>query len=354
MSKVKIAIIGAGWVTQNCYLPHLGPDSPLEVVRIYDPDFEQARQVADALGLSHPASSLAECLDASIQSVIICSPNDTHLALLIRCLETEKFVLCEKPVLLDAKGMEAVQALPIAPRRLMGSATTRLRRDVELLLSWVRSGRVGEVRRITLGWWRQWGVPISKPWRISPLSCPTGVLEDLGPHLLDVAAVQLPAATTLRLEKTRSKLECRHGNDGRAASWYRQNGNASAVRYEIPDYARATLNFENGPELELEVCWAGDNEGDASQLTVEGTEGTAGLKGLFGFSTSRRQPRQFCYLKSRGRPTEIVEFAPGPDEQRAAFGKSIQTFARFCRGEGEPVAHLQEVFTVARWLTAIR
>lgn len=354
MSRMKVAIVGAGWVTQHCYLPHLGPDSRLEVVSVYDPDRERARRVANALGLSRPAQDFAECLDSSIQGVIICTPTQTHLPLLLRCLEAEKYVLCEKPVVCDEDGIEALRAMPVAAKRLMGSATTRLRRDVELLLSWVQSGRIGHLRRMRLGWWRGMGVPASESWRIDPQTCPTGVLEDLGPHLLDIAAALLPTAVATRPERVASVLECRYGTAGRVAEWYGNNGKKSAPDYAVPDYARAAIDFPGDPVLEFEACWMSDDEGDASQIVFEGTQGVASLQGLFGYSTSRREPHQSCSLEVKGHSTEVVEFIPGPEEQRAAFGKSVETFAQFCAGEAPPIADLQEVLTVAFWLAAIR
>ena len=352
MSRIKVAIVGAGWVTQNCYLPHLGQESRLEVVTVYDPEQERARRVADALGLSRPARDFAECLNASIRGVIICTPTKTHLPLLLRCLEEEKYVLCEKPVVCDEQGIASLRALPIAEHRLMGSATTRLRRDVELLLSWVQSGRIGLVRRIKLGWWRGMGVPAAETWRIDPLTCPTGVLEDLGPHLLDIAAALLPVAQAVRPHVSEAVLECRYGTAGRVAEWYGKSLMKPA--YEVPDYARAIIDFLGGPDLELEACWVSEDEGDASRLVFEGTKGTASLEGLFGFSTSRRAAEQFCSLDVRGRATEVVHFTPGPQEQLAAFGNSVETFAQFCAGAAPPVAALQEVLAVAFWLAAIR
>jgi oxidoreductase len=352
---MKVAIVGAGWVAQHCYLPHLGSDSPLEVAAVYDTDREKAGRVAHDLGLSRPAQDLAECLDASIRGLIICTPTHLHLPLLLQCLAEKKYVLCEKPVVCDEEGIEAVRGMPGAAQRLMGSATTRLRRDVELLLSWAQSGRIGLLQRMKLAWWRGRGVPASESWRTDPLTCPTGVLEDLGPHLLDIAAALLPSAVATRPERVEADLECRYGRAGRVARWYgNRETPSSAHAYQIPDYACAAIDFPGGTRLEFETCWASEEEGDASLLVFEGTQGRASLQGLFGFSTSRRKPEQFCSLEVRGCATEVFEFTPGPLEQQAAFGKSLATFAQFCAGEAPPVAELQEVIAVAYWLDVIR
>ena len=64
MSRVKVALVGAGWVTENCYQPHLGPHGPLEVAAVYDLDGERAARVAAGLGLPRPARDLEDCLES--------------------------------------------------------------------------------------------------------------------------------------------------------------------------------------------------------------------------------------------------------------------------------------------------
>ena len=262
------------------------------------------------------------------------------MPLVLRCLDAGKYVLCEKPVARDEEGMAALRETPAAAAaRLMGSATTRLRRDVALLLSWVRAGRVGDVRRITLAWRRGRGVPYPGSWHTDPSACPAGVLEDLGPHLLDIAAALLPAAVAASVEVAEAALECRYGAAGRAADWYGRADAASTRAYEVPDYVRASVKFVGGPSLELDACWASEDEGDLSEVVLEGARGVASLRGLFGFSTSRREPRQVCTLVVRGRTAEAVEFDPGPRGQQEAFGRSVATFALLRRrsaARGQP------------------
>lgn len=353
MSRVRVAIVGAGWVTENCYLTHLGEDSPLEVAAVYDLDLGRAARVALRLGLPRPARDLDECLDPSIHGIIVCTPPHTHVPLVLRGLEADKYVLCEKPVARNEEEAAALRSAPAAAARLMGSATTRRRRDVGLLVSWVRSGRVGELRGVELRWLRGRGVPDPGSWHANPRACPTGVLEDLGPHLLDIAAA-LPQTAVASLERVESVLACRYGALGRAANWYGRAGRAAVLPYEVPDYARARLDFAGGPSLELEVCWASEDEGDLCELVFKGTRGTASLRGLFGFSTSRREPRQFCTLEARGQRPEVFELTPGPREQQDAFGCSVETFARFCAGDAPPVADLHEILRVASWLAAVQ
>lgn len=350
MDKVRVALIGAGWVTEHGYVPHLGATSSMQVVTVYDPVQERAQRIASRVGLARAASDFSECLESSAEAILICTPPDLHLSLVRRSLAAGKYVLCEKPVVRDLAEAEMLCAIKDVDSRLMGSATTRLRRDVELMLSWVHGRRLGRLERIRLGWWRGRGVPSHEPWRTDPTICPGGVVDDLGPHLLDIAATVLPSSPTLSEELVDCVLECRYGHLGRHASWF---GNAQAVAYEVPDFARAVFSSSHCPVIELETCWASNEEGDISVLRFEGSEGVATLRGLFGFSTTRRIREQVCTLHVKGNLVETAHFTPGPLEQQNAFGRSIDIFARFCRGRARPVAGLNEVIRVSRYLTAI-
>ena len=338
-------------MTEHAYVRHLRSKRPLEVVALYDPCWERASRVAHTLGLSSDVLRFENCLAPSVRGVLVCTPPDSHLSLLRQFLDAGKYVLCEKPVVRDRTEIDALMSLPGSSTRLMGSASTRLRQDVQLLLSWVRQGRIGDVRRIRLGWWRERGVPLVDSWRTNSSRSPAGVLEDLGPHLLDIAAVIFPPVSAVVVRVLETSLECRYGTADRGADWL---GQSSGENYVVPDFARAVLSLSDGPVIEIEVCWACKKRGDLSRVRFEGSKGVATFQGLFGFSTSRRIPTQSCALEVTGSPVKVHHFAIGPNGQEDAFRESLEIFARFCKEEGRPVANLAEVCQVASWMQSIR
>jgi len=351
VKQIRVAILGAGWITEHGYLPHLRVNNSINVVSVYDPDPKKAEKLSRALGLAGAATELSDCLGQATQGVFICAPPHLHLQLLSQCLTSDKYVLCEKPVIRSEEEIESLRSLGNITHRLMGSATTRLRRDVALALSWIHSGRIGNLRCVKLGWWRSRGVPAPGSWRTHPNLSPTGVLEDLGPHLLDILVSVLPHTANIIEESVESILECRYGNSSRSAGWFAAE---TSRAYNVPDFARAILRFSNGLIAELETCWASEAEGDLSALTFEGSQGEISVQGLFGFSRSCRLSESTCSLAVRGRSVEITHFEIGPEEQLLAFARSIELFAHFCAGAAQPVATSDEVIKAACILNAIR
>lgn len=118
--SVRLAVIGAGVMGAD-HARILAEDVPgctLQV--ICDADGARARTVADATGAAHvDTDAMAALSRADVDAVLVASPDDTHTALTIACVEAGKPVLCEKPLAPGTEGcLEIVAAEVRAGRRL--------------------------------------------------------------------------------------------------------------------------------------------------------------------------------------------------------------------------------------------
>ena len=103
---LKIGFIGAGFIA-GVHRRNLERDARVELAGIYDVDPQRAGALA--------AASLDDLL-AKCDAVYVTSPNTTHAAMALRCIEAGKHVFCEKPMgttLEDARRMHvAAEAAP--------------------------------------------------------------------------------------------------------------------------------------------------------------------------------------------------------------------------------------------------
>ena len=346
----RLAIIGAGWITKTAYLPALLAETKIVTTLVFDPDCHAAAHLSMSLPGSRRARNLAECFAPEIDAVLICVPSPAHLQIVSESLAADKFTLCEKPVIRNIEERLTLERIPNAAFRLMGSATTRMRTDVNLLLSWIREGWIGEVKSIKVGWWRRHGVPRPGSWRTNPALCPTGVLEDLGPHLLDIVSAATCFDSAFHsVTFHEAALTCRFGNSPFPAAWL---GHGPSERYEVPDFCRAVFSISNGSTVEFEVSWANPQlEFDRSEITFVGTEGSASVNGLFGFSTSKRD-NHTCILHT-GKKKECIAFPIQEPMQQEGFEASIKRFSQFCSKEASPIAGISDIINVANWLHGI-
>jgi oxidoreductase len=348
---IRIAVIGTGWIAEHIYLPCL-LDGGIEVAAADDPSPEVLTRFARLAHLGPESLGLAACFGPEIDGLLLCTPPAVHAQQIAQSVSLDKHVLCEKPVFRNTAELKKLGPFDHVAKRLMGSASMRLRKDVALVLRWVTEGAIGPLEHVRLGWWRERGVPGPGSWRTDPQLSPLGVMEDLGPHLFDLLAALVSRGVWRELRVSQAVLHCRYGRDARrSASWFKAE---PASPYAVPDQARATLLSDTGTKVEVEVCWANDVPGDFCELWFKGTKGTARFKGLLGLSTLRRSPEQSCCLEIEGRPAEIHHFPVGPDMQRQAFARSVKTFAGFSRQLCHAAADFNEIRRVTEWLTAIQ
>jgi myo-inositol 2-dehydrogenase/D-chiro-inositol 1-dehydrogenase len=97
--SVRVGIVGVGVMGAD-HARVLASHVPGAVLQaVYDADAARAKAVADGTGAkSVAADALALVRDPSIDAVLIASPDATHKALTLACLEARKPVLCEKPL----------------------------------------------------------------------------------------------------------------------------------------------------------------------------------------------------------------------------------------------------------------
>jgi myo-inositol 2-dehydrogenase/D-chiro-inositol 1-dehydrogenase len=103
---VKFAVLGCGRIGRMHAL-NLARHPRVELAYIYDVAPAAAAAVADATR-ARKAGTVDEILSAAdVAAVLIASPTDTHLDLLVRAVEAGKAVLCEKPIDLDLAKVDA-------------------------------------------------------------------------------------------------------------------------------------------------------------------------------------------------------------------------------------------------------
>lgn len=349
---VRVAVIGTGWIAEKVYLLSLLNHPGIQVAAAHDPSAAVLARFSQHAGLGPAALGLEACWAPDIDAVLLCTPPSVHATQIARSIALGKYVLCEKPVFRHTSELERIGNVSAVAKRLMGSASMRLRRDVRLLLQWITQGLIGPLEHVRLGWWREKGVPSAGSWRTDPQHAPMGVMEDLGPHLLDLLASLVSNRLWNELYVTSAISHCRYGDDmQRSASWFNSGPRGA---YLVPDQASATFVSDKGAKVEVEVCWANDLPGDYCSLWFQGRNGTATFKGLLGLSNSRRSSEQSCILEIEDRRPEIHHFPVGPELQMQAFADSVDVFAGFCKGVCRAASSYSEIQLVTKWLTDIQ
>lgn len=95
-SKVRVGIVGAGWVASNRHLPALTRLADVELALIWSRHGEKARQVAGEFGIAAVAEEWERIIESpQIDAVVVATPPNLHHAVTVAALQAGKHVLCQ-------------------------------------------------------------------------------------------------------------------------------------------------------------------------------------------------------------------------------------------------------------------
>lgn len=178
---IRFALLGCGRIG-SMHADNLAAHPKAELGWVYDAH----RPAAEAVALRHGcklARNVEEVLlDKSVDAVMIASSTDTHVELITACAHAGKAILCEKPIDLDIKKVDACWAeiggldVPIQI-----GFNRRYDPSFNAVHQAIRKGEIGEVRQVTI---------TSRDPEIPPVAymqVAGGLLRDMTIHDFDLA-----------------------------------------------------------------------------------------------------------------------------------------------------------------------
>lgn len=100
MKKLKVAVVGAGFVAQKRHIPaFLRLRKGVSLCAVCDLNLELAKNVADMFGIPNAYSNLSDMLKKEHPDVVdVCTPPKIHASVAIEAMENGCHVLLEKPM----------------------------------------------------------------------------------------------------------------------------------------------------------------------------------------------------------------------------------------------------------------
>lgn len=258
MKKIRLGVIGLGWVAQIFHLPILTKFEDVEVIAICDKDKSRAKTIADRFGIKQVFGDYEQMLaKAEIDAVVICTSTDTHLPITIASLESGKDVFVEKPI--ARRYSEAVQMAEKAKelkRNLMVGMNYRFRPDTMVLKSLIEKGEIGRIFFIKAGWLNK--LSSDNKWMTQKDKSGGGVFLDLGIVLLDLVLWMLNFPPIQRV----------------SAKMYRHKTKS------VEDTAIVFAEVKYGVSLVIETSWSYHYADDFFYCELFGSEGSAMINPL--------------------------------------------------------------------------
>ena len=186
-SDIRIAVVGTGAIAQMAHLPVLKKMRGVNVVALCDIDRAKARALADRFEIPDVYVDLEDLFDAGeLDAIVISTPSHLHQPYTLEAIAAGVDVLCERPLALSTRGVQAIlQAAESAGRKVVVANNHRFRSDVQALDRFLRGGELGTLTGVRAGAYLQHGTVSG--WRLSRAEAGGGALFDVGLSLVDLA-----------------------------------------------------------------------------------------------------------------------------------------------------------------------
>jgi predicted dehydrogenase len=194
----RLLLLGTGGIAAH-HVAEFAAIPECAIVACVDLVPGRAETFAAKNGISQHFESLEEAISwGGFDAAINCTPDGVHKATTLALIAAGKHVLCEKPLAPSyADALAMTEAAEGAGLVNMVNLTYRNAPALQQARRMVEAGEIGELRHVEAAYrqsWlvsKAWGDAMTEPqwlWRQSIAHGSTGVLGDVGVHILDFAS----------------------------------------------------------------------------------------------------------------------------------------------------------------------
>ena len=273
--KVRVGIIGCGWIAEAHVLSYLAqPD--VEIVAGADLVPGKAEEFFAKLGVEgvkcygHHTEMLAD-KDLQLDVVSVCTYNRTHAECTIDSLKAGLDVLLEKPLCVTQDEAVAIcKAEKETGRMVSVGFQPRMDENMKMIKKIVESGALGQVYYIQTGGGRRRGIPTPNGTTfIEDSTAGLGALGDIGCYSLDMVLNAIGYPKPLTVSGYKSAF---FGKRPDYCDYVQQGHPEYAEKFQVDDFAAAFIRLEGGIVVDFRIAWAMniDTPGDTVILGTEG------------------------------------------------------------------------------------
>jgi len=192
MNAVRIGIIGCGGIARGVHIPELKKSNGGTVMAICDIDETALKTVGDQFNIEEKYrfrtfQELIAC--DSVDAVEVCTPNFLHAEMAIAAIDAKKPVNIEKPIAMNVEQAEKIRtAVEREKVPAMMCFSYRFKPAVRYAKHILEKGLIGDILSIHVEYLKSSAFMEGRrlDWRFVKEYAGTGVLGDLGIHLIDM------------------------------------------------------------------------------------------------------------------------------------------------------------------------
>lgn len=268
--KIKIAIIGTGWIAE-CHIDSYKKMEDVEIVALADlvpgkaAEFAKKFEIEGCRIYESDEELLAN--EKDLDGVSICTYNCQHAPCAIHALKAGVNVMLEKPFTVTLEeAVEVMKAEKESGKILTIGFQPRMSENMKMIKKIVESGELGKIYYMQAGGGRRRGIPT--PFGTSFIESTTagiGAVGDIGSYSLDMLMGAVGYPKPLTVSGYTSNFF------GTNPAYYETHPEY-AEKFEVDDFAAGFVRLEGDIILDFRISWAMnmDTCGDALILGTKG------------------------------------------------------------------------------------
>jgi predicted dehydrogenase len=188
--RFRVGVIGTSWWAELEHLPGLRSRSDVTLAALCGRDPGRLATLAERYGIPRTCTDWrALVAGGDLDAVVVATPNHLHHPQALAALEAGLHVICEKPLALDlAKAREMAARAEAAGRATLTFFTHRAVAAAAHVRQLVQEGFLGRPVHASAVYLSASHLKAGKPlsWRMQRAASGTGVLGDIGSHVVDL------------------------------------------------------------------------------------------------------------------------------------------------------------------------
>lgn len=263
----RIGIIGLGMIANGRHIPELKNVKECKITAICDIDENKLKTIGDGLEIPEEYrftdyNDLINC--SEVDAVEICTPNHLHVPMATAAVKAGKALNIEKPLSIDLPSCEPLK-IAINENKVpnMMSFTYRFMPAIRYAKWIIDNGLVGDVLNVDIEYLKDSGFIEGRrlEWRFEKEKAGTGVLGDLGVHLIDMAELLAGKITSVCgftdiIVKERMRLD-----------------SDQIAPVDTDDYCSFICTMENNVKGNFVISRCAIGKGNSIKFDVYGTKG---------------------------------------------------------------------------------
>lgn len=299
--RVRVALIGAGAVSDYHHVPGLTLDSRAELVAACDTDRALLERRKSDWKIDRLTTDYREICNApDIDAVIIATPNFTHREIAVAAAQGGKHVMCEKP--LGMTSAESAELVELAARSGLVNAVTlnvRFYPVVRHAKALIERGDLGTIFSVHGGYWQEWLLhDTDYNWRVEAgAGGKLRAVGDIGSHWMDLAQFITGQRITQVLAEMSTFLPVRQKPDRPLEAFSTADVPRTPVQVDTEDAATVLLHFGEGSRGTMQVSQVAAGRKNRISIEVNGSKASLAWDG--------EHPNEL-WIGHRDRPNEVL------------------------------------------------